>query len=168
MYSTRFLKFNIKTGKNEGYISGDPKDLGGLTICGVSSLIHPVWFAKIYAARNDKDKFESLLKDFYYTKFYYSIYDLIEDEQLAFRLYDFGVNSGVGNSVMVLQLAINLMRESDFVSIDGEFGDNTLKAVNETPGLLKEYLQQIVVFYYTRQTAKTHLLGWLRRLFKRL
>ena len=170
-YTTRFEKFHNFTMLNEGYVSDDPKDLGGLTICGVSSVYHPIWFAKLWKARSNKALFNSLLEDFYYQNFYNPLYEEIQDEQLAFRLYDLGVNLGVKTAVKFLQIAHNRLFINPRIAVDGVYGTGTSLAICMHPHLDKiyeEYIEVVAAHYRTRKTAKTHLNGWLNRLNKRL
>ncbi|MDD4292212.1 MAG: hypothetical protein PHX51_08290 [Clostridia bacterium] len=65
-----------------------------------------------------------------YTKGYWNPnYDKLVNERLAIRLFDLGVNMGVGTSVKLLQRALNDCGAK--LTVDGVFGASTIDAANK-------------------------------------
>ena len=64
-----------------------------------------------------------------YRRYFWNLlYEGIESQTVATKLFDDGVNQGTGEAVTNLQEA--LCRVGSIVRVDGEFGPNTLRAVN--------------------------------------
>lgn len=156
---------------NEGGYSDDPVDVGGRTIYGIASKYHREWFNVVYNAYKNigVEAAKKLAKGFYRAKFWNDNYDAIEDTSIAFRLFDFGVNAGVGTSVKILQECVNYINRRKVLTVDGVFGLHTLTGCNM---LIQESLYllftiKIYLFYLKRPTAWKHLRGWTLRLLKR-
>ena len=132
------ISFKI-TGHNEGGYANDPNDRGGETYAGISRKFWTNW-AGWQLIDNYKDKngivgidkamannpnMEAAIESFYKKNFWdVNKLDLINEQQIANTVYDFGVNSGVSQAAKALQKVIN-------VSVDGIIGNQTIDAVNK-------------------------------------
>lgn len=134
-------KFNeayLLTGHNEGGYANNPNDHGGETYAGIARNFWPAWtgwaiidkaksvsktvpLINQYAKNNGIDKFVAS----FYEKNFWDVnrLDLINDQQLANNVYDFGVNSGTPKAAKTLQTAVG-------TTTDGIIGQATLNAVN--------------------------------------
>jgi lysozyme family protein len=147
---------------NEGGFSNYSDDVGGMTIWGISVFYHPIWFAKVYSAfkRGYVYKAESLAKEFYYKKYWNELYEKINDEKLAIRLFDVSVNIGKKRAIKKLQYIVN-------AGDDGIFGSRTLAKVNDFGTFLYDkYVEALEKFYRSRRKFKKFGVGWLNRLNK--
>jgi lysozyme family protein len=96
------------------------------------------------------------------------------DEDLAARLFDFGVNGGTGTSVELLQKALSIL-SGKAIAADGQLGpasfaalESTLKAHSDSPFILLGLVRALQVVHYAEivernATQERFLLGWLRR-----
>lgn len=157
----RFIKFFTQLIKNEGGFSDDKNDSGGATIYGISVNNFPSQYSVIHELYQ-KDKPNALLyaQSFYNANFYKPIYDRIKDEQIAFKLFDLGVNMGMIPPIKMLQRSCG-------VPDDGIFGECTLNAVN-SKDCYKLFIAEAEKYYVSLvnknpQNAK-FLNGWLNRL----
>lgn len=132
------ISFKI-TGHNEGGYANNPNDRGGQTYAGISRNNWPNWVGwqliDNYKAKNgiigidkamaNNPNMESAIESFYKKNFWdVNKLDLINDQQIADTVYDFGVNSGVGQAAKTLQKVVG-------VSVDGIIGNQTVDAVNK-------------------------------------
>lgn len=163
---------------NEGGYGVTPGDHGGETAYGISRKFWPNWngwkavdIAKsinpipgsINRMLNTNDKFQGLVQAFYKKNFWdVNNLDKINDQQLANSIYDFGVNSGVGEAAKMLQRAVG-------TNIDGIIGPVTIglinsanaeKLYNEFNDLRKEFYEALALKYDQHQ----FLASWLSRL----
>lgn len=100
-------------------------------------------------------------------------------EELALKMFDAGVNVGVGRAVKWLQLALNLLNAGDplFVplAVDGDLGNRTLQALRvfqvrakgDSDATLVKVINGRQVCHYldlagSRPKDKRFLFGWLR------
>lgn len=116
-----YLLAKQKTGKNEGGYANVTNDSGGETYCGISRVWWPKWKGwKIIDAikANRKIKryeyihdpvLEQLVDDFYKATFWDVLKaDDIDDQEVAERLYDFGVTSGQSRTINKIQAVLGL------------------------------------------------------------
>ncbi len=113
-----FLEAHKKTAVNEGGYANVKGDRGGETYKGIARNFHPKWEGwKIidnlkplrHNAHINNSDLESQVKLFYKRKFWDAIGgDAIEDQEVAFRLYDFGVTSGQPRSIKQIQNVLGL------------------------------------------------------------
>jgi type VI secretion system secreted protein VgrG len=85
----------------------------------------------------------------------------IISQVVASKVFDMGVNMGIGTAVKILQKALG-------VAVDGVFGSGTLAAVNAaSDALLPAYKQALAAHYQSIVAAKPaeakFLNGWLAR-----
>lgn len=163
--SERFQKFFEQLLKNEGIYSNDPLDKGGKTIYGISSRSFPQTFNLVYNLYQDgkKELAKAATMNFYRDRFYNTLYDDIKDVNMAFRLFDFGVNAGVKEAVLLLQEAIKL--QGGEIDVDGIFGPQTLRVINSS-NYYCAYVNRIEKFY-TSLNQPRFIRGWLLRLRRR-
>jgi len=147
---TRFEKFIPIIFRNEGILSDNVNDKGGLTKYGISQKAYP------------KEDIRNLTKEraeFLYKRDYYDPckIDLIDNELLALHVFDMAVNAGNSRSIKLLQRLL-------VVSADGVIGKdtiNTANAGNWANGFISvrnNYYKQIAT---GRNTV--FLKGWLNR-----
>lgn len=123
-----------KTLKHEGGYANDPNDPGGETFCGISRRAWPNWegWAKLdtlfeSGVSPTEAGIETLkmVSDFYRLNFWTPLHgDEIESQEIANYLFDFAVNSGIGDAVKALQKALNDCYETD-LDVDGVWGNDT-------------------------------------------
>ena len=151
---------------NEGVESDDKADSGGHTIFGISQNNFPNAFADVYnlykSGSIEQAKQKAL--SFYTSEFWNPLYGQINKSNVAFRLFDFGVNGGKVESVLLLQRTLEITE-------DGQFGNNTLNAVNEADNTLYDLYNQELINHYHHIVANNpseakFLQGWLNRLNK--
>jgi len=188
--------FEIAYGETElregGYVN-DPVDKGGETHRGVSRRFNPDWpgwkivdqlkrdhpndFKKHI---NDSEELARLAKELYRKRYWAPIRgDEIPDQHIANKVFDTGVNQGVGTSVKYLQDGLNLLNrnQKDYKDIkaDGKFGEKTLAALNEflaleneQPDYLLKAMNVMQATFYLEimrkdPTQQRFARGWLNR-----
>jgi lysozyme family protein len=135
---------------NEGGLSNDPSDPGGLTNFGISQKQYPA-----LDIRNlTREDAVQIYQDDYWNKFQYGD---ITSQRVATKLFDSAVNMGPVRAVRLLQLAVN-------VQADGVLGVQTIAAVNaaDESNLMDEFKAQLAK-YYCDLGKPEFMLGWLRR-----
>lgn len=147
---TRFDKFIEVIFRNEGILSDDVNDKGGLTKYGISQNAYP----NLDIRSLTKEKAQEIYKHDYYDA---CKIDSIENELLALHLFDMAVNAGVGRSIRMLQRLI-------LVNIDGVIGNNTINTVN-AGNWSKAFIQARINYYKKIATGRNlvFLNGWLNR-----
>jgi lysozyme family protein len=164
----RFKKFFKEMLENEGGYVDDPHDSGGKTLWGISANNFPDTYRNVKQLFDEGqiDLAKLTAMNFYYKNFYNTLYDEIQDVQLAFRLFDFGVNAGVKRAVKILQ---NVMNENYGykLKIDGVFGELTLHVVNKVgEPVYRSYEIALEKYYKSLKTFWKFGRGWLKRLFR--
>ena len=154
--------------KLEGGYVNHPADAGGPTKYGITERL-----ARKYGYEGDmKDLTVDEAKEIY-KKAFWEKYDLnkIEDDQLAGRVFSFGINAGMKRVIRKLQEGYNLLTDSN-ISEDGLIGPETLDAINNfnKPDRLLNVLKALQAEYYldiVRNNSSQHvfLAGWLNRIF---
>lgn len=153
--------------KYEGGYVDDPLDMGGATNCGISTN-----FLKSHGIeKNAKDLTISEIKNIYEVYFWrLAKCDQIENDKLAYFLFDSCVNCGQSRAVTFLQIAINSIRK---IEVDGIIGTETIMAINsikdETD--ISFVLNNAIVareFFYLEIVRKNDsqrrfIKGWLNR-----
>jgi len=76
----------------------------------------------------------------------YNNLDKIIHKELAIKIFDTCVNMGSDTGIKLIQKVLNatVLKDKDFEKLveDGKLGENTLKAINETP---KDYIKTVVL-----------------------
>lgn len=139
----------------------DPADPGGATNFGISQRYHP-----------DLD-IEHLTKDqaieIYHVDWWlFFRYGEIANDEIAAKVFDLAVNMGPKNAHALLQRSVS-RSGGDWLDIDGELGDLTIRAVNRHPcqQLCLLTIEILAVAYYIelsdRRKDRKHLAGWIKR-----
>jgi lysozyme family protein len=140
---------------HEGGYVNNPNDSGGPTKYGVTQKDLP------------GVDIESLTEDqaiSYYAEHYWkALYSEIADQNVADKVFDMGVLFGIGEAVKLLQLALH-------VDNDGDFGAETLAAVNNAnPDQLLGIYKTLLTSYTLRIALnnpqdRIFVTGWGRRI----
>jgi len=141
---------------NEGGLSNDPADPGGLTNFGISQKQYPA-----LDIRNlTREDAVQIYQDDYWNKFQYGD---ITSQRVATKLFDAAVNMGPVRAVRLLQLALGSVQAGPVVA-DGVLGTQTVAAVNaaDESSLMDEFKAQLAK-YYCDLGKPEFMLGWLRR-----
>lgn len=152
----RFEKFFTRLMKYEGVYSDDPDDAGGETKYGISQKAYPNINIKELRLEDAKLIY---LRDYYVPmKISY-----IVDDELAWQVFDFGVNAGAGRSVKMLQNLVGAFP-------DGSIGKKTLAKIDEYYGgyplwvnFVGERVKYYVYLTIKRPKNKKFKRGWLIR-----
>jgi lysozyme family protein len=146
----------------EGGLVLDPADPGGTTNFGIASKDHPG-----LAVRNlTRDQAIEIYREGYWKP----LYSQIAAQPIANKIFDMGVNMGVGTAVKILQRSLRGASSLGGPNPDGVFGPETLAQVNEDlTGLhvLPPYRQLLSQHYLdivkVTPSSTKFLGGWLRR-----
>ena len=158
--------------KNEGIYSDDKADSGGQTIYGISRNNFSSAFDSIMQSyqNGNIEEAKQKAKTFYEVKFWNPLYDQINKSDVAFRLFDFGVNSGKNNAIKLLQETLNNHFGNALVE-DGIFGMKSLLAINAADDNLYDFYNSRIESFYNNLVLNNpndekFLQGWLNRLEK--
>jgi lysozyme family protein len=144
----------------EGGFVDNPSDPGGATKYGVTQADMP--------GTNIADITEAQAADYYSEHYWKPLYSSIESQLLANKLFDMGVLFGVGEAVKVLQIMLQSGVPS--VTVDGDFGPETLAAVNsvEPNSALAAYQTALVTYMLrivvNKPALRVFAAGWGRRI----
>lgn len=133
--------------------TNDPADPGGATMWGITL---KAWKGDGSLPDLDGDgdvdaddlrlSNESMAKHFYASRYW--IWSCINDDRLAAKLFDLGVNMGVGTAVKYLQRALNGMGRG--LKVDGGLGPITAAGANaEDPAKLIENISALQAAHYS-------------------
>jgi len=184
-------KFEIAeaiTGRNEGGYANNPADTGGETYAGIARNYWGSWQGwkiidnikfdlKINSVVTASNINKAAKANPYLTKAISSFYkqnfwdvnklDLINDQQLANTVYDFGVNSGTGRAAKFLQMSVNSTFNSK-LDVDGKIGPKTINTINSYEALIiyNEFNRRRKDFYTSIAVGNQSqfLKSWLSRL----
>lgn len=176
------LKHTLKT--EAGYVK-DPLDRGGETFRGVSRNNHPKWYGwklidqvkadglRTASAIDQRfagdQQMAELVADLYFCSFWKPFACLVETERLQIKLFDTGVNTGVGRAIKLLQQSINLINTQAKLKVDGALGPKTRAAMMGLSEhyILSTYSSEQADFYRgivdRNPSQKRFLNGWLKR-----
>jgi lysozyme family protein len=93
----------------------------------------------------------------------------IEDQNVANKLFDMGVNMGVRQAALYSQRAANALTDEARITEDGVMGEKTLAAVNAVgPVAYRQMLCELSAAHYEQVAAANpaqavNLKGWLAR-----
>src|SRR5690242_9631529 len=105
--------------QNEGGLSNDPLDAGGLTNFGISQRAYPDVDVKNLTRDGASAIYE---RDYWH-------YGDIQSQRVATKLLDAAVNLGPVKAVRLMQLALGAIEAGPIVA-DGLFGSQTAEAIN--------------------------------------
>jgi len=159
---------------HEGGYVNDPDDAGGETYKGVARKIFSKWDGwTIVDLCKKKPNFpknldldtelQHKIEDFYRVNFWDRVKgDDIKHEEVAFAIFDFGVNAGVSTSAVLAQKVLDL-------DADGVIGNGTVTALNEQDPerfLASFTLAKIARYIYIvnkKPSNKKFFFGWVNR-----
>jgi lysozyme family protein len=167
----------------EGLYANVPGDSGGETWRGVSRASNPSWegwrivdavkaqgFIKAAAVNRSLEgsaELNRLVADVYREKYWAPLAKWLEGRVLA-KVFDTGVNMGVGTAVRLLQQALNHAPIGAALALDGALGPKTQAAAKAAPEdrVLENYRQAQSSRYLSlaeKPSQRKFLAGWLRR-----
>ena len=170
-----FQEAVAKTELFEGGYANNPHDSGGETYRGISRKNWPKWagWPLIDQAKNEAGimlplnfkldritELQGLVVDFYHKNFW--DYDGLNDQYIAWKVFDLGVNIGKPHAVKILQQAVG-------TNLDGVYGPNTERLTNLHPSGSLATILRASAEQYHKQIVVTHpkdaifLKGWLKR-----
>ena len=156
MADVRFDSFFTRLMKYEGGYVNDPDDPGGETKYGICK--------RSYPDINIKTLTIERAKAIYFTDYYIpmNIATIVEDE-LAWQVFDFGVNAGIGRAVKMLQIMVEAFP-------DGKLGNKTLQKITDYSSyypLWVDYVGERIKYYkqltLKKPKNKKFLKGWALR-----
>lgn len=166
---------------NEGGVSRDPKDPGGITKYGISlRFLEHLSHSKLYAFligehKTDENDIENLTKEqaaeIYYGEFWNHEYEEIGNQKLCNYIFDMAINMGPANAHRILQRAVNIYEDNNNLLVnDGVFGKSTLDYTNKIGEALMPVLRSERICYYRLLVAEkpnqaNELEGWINRSF---
>jgi lysozyme family protein len=186
-----YYKALEKTISNEGNYSDHPNDKGGETYKGISRIFNPDWEGwSIVDSEKHNANFpdclqfdgdlERMVSDFYETNFWEPLHgEEIEDQDLANKLFDISVNTGLTDGIVILQHALMALNTNgelypEIIMADGKFGPKTLAAIKslemrretryliKAMGILQGYGYIMNAMHNINQTV--FIRGWLNRI----
>jgi lysozyme family protein len=162
MYSTKFLKAFDYLMYHEGGYSNNPQDQGGETKYGISK--------RSYSKLDIKNLTRDQAKQIYYVDFWTkSKCEDIVDENIAVKLFDLAVHSGIQQANRLIQRALRAAGEQ--VVEDGIIGPITLAAINKAdPTDLLAALKSEAAGLYrlianANPSQQRFIEGWLNRAY---
>jgi lysozyme family protein len=176
------LEFTLK---DEGGYSNNPADPGGETYKGISRHYWPTWqgwqfvaaskaglildqagIKKLDALLEQNRVLQQAVSNFYRKNFWNPRYEYIVSQSIATKIFNEAVNLGV-EAVRCLQQA--LVAVGYPISIDGQFGGETIRAVNlvQAAELIPKFSEALSSYYIAEAektpAKKVFLAGWLKR-----
>lgn len=160
--------------KNEGGYVNDPKDPGGETYKGVARNIHSKWlgWTLIDMEKSKKDfpkcldsnlELSGEIKHFYKINYWDKVRaDEITNQEVAFSIFDFGVNAGIATSATLAQKVIG-------AKTDGVIGQQSIESINnyDAEKFLSAFTIAKIARYINivkkRPTSQKYFYGWVRR-----
>lgn len=109
-----------------------------------------------------------LAVQFYEDHFWHPLFEKLEEQSVATKLFDMCVNMGTRQGVKIIQKACNW--HMPMVRVDGFIGPKTVSAINSMGDTLEYFLPaEQAKFYFElvddRPARSVFLLGWLRRAY---
>lgn len=159
---------------NEGGYGNDPDDPGGETYKGIARKKQPDWVGWITIdtmkkhpnfpiSLDNNQNLQSEIQRFYKVLFWDKIGgNEIKDQDVAFSIFDFAVNSGVSSSVGMAQNVIG-------ASCDGMIGPKTIQAINSfqpdhfIAAFTNEKCRKYIAICKKRPDSRKYFFGWIDR-----
>lgn len=156
-----------KTIKLEGGYSNHINDSGGRTSMGVTEAVAR---ANGYEGKMSELPYEVAV-EIYYNNYWKTLsLDKLDDEELAFMVFDFGINAGVSRSAKFLQEAYNICIMEDVLVVDGKIGKNTINKINsyKKQKYIKQQFEALKVWHYinitkTNKKNRSFSKGWISK-----
>ena len=146
-----------------------PRGVAGpcFAISGINSAVFPREFAAIAAC--EQAKRGALVEAFYCSHFWNAWLERMKSDEVAARVFDYGVNAGQGTAVRALQQALNARAGIAHLAEDGRWGEQTLAAANaaEEHALVAAFVE-VRVEHYRRIASSDagkaqYLAAWVAR-----
>jgi lysozyme family protein len=134
-------------------------------ISGINSGSWPAQFATIAALAQASRA--AAVEAFYQAQYWNNWLAQLAADDVAKRIFDFGINAGAGTSIRTLQQAINALGGK--LTVDGGWGPMTLTAANaaDPAALVQAFIAARVAHYRAIVVANPgdarYLNGWLAR-----
>jgi lysozyme family protein len=152
----------------KGPYSNDPNDRGGPTCYGITIAVYRGF--KPGATVEDLKNIPMAEVEMIYKANYWQplVLDEIVDQVVATKIFDFGVNAGIGAASARAQRACRACGKTD-IKVDGWIGPVSRKAINEIPSkdFLAAFKEQQRDHYLDivrhNTTQLTFLYTWIRR-----
>ena len=170
LYSERFLVCLKRLLRDEGGVSNNPKDPGGLTNKGITLRTYVRYYNESMSSVNLSEYKRKLLnitdeevQEIYYRNYWVESFSYRLPVGVDYIIFDLAVNSGPSKAIRILQKAVG-------AGVDGEYGPQTskkmLEYVNEkgVVSLINEIRQLREKYYRSLSTFGTFGRGWLNRL----
>lgn len=147
---------------DEGGYVDHPEDPGGETKYGISKRYHP---DILISALTKKGAAEIYLKDYWIP----SKLEKLNDEKIAEKVFNIGVNIGMRNSIKLVQRAYRSLGRGELTD-DGILGPQSISKINDIVDMESRY-GIICAFkaqcegYYRSLKKDTFLNGWLNRAY---
>ena len=153
----RFNKAIEKVLSHEGGYVTDINDPGGETHFGISKKSYP----DLDIQNLTRDEAIGIYRHDWWARLRYCE---LQDDAIAYKVFDLSVNMGPGVAHTHLQLAV-MSTGGKNLKIDGVMGSKTIDAVNShpSPELLLATLKLRAVKYYADQGREKYLRGWVYR-----
>ena len=147
--------------RHEGGYVNDPKDAGGETKFGISKRSYPHLDIKRLTYQDAMNIYK---RDYWDA----GKFALLDNRELACRVFDLAVNCGTGTAVKLLQRACNLLNGASLFSldVDGVLGPKTAQEINgfSHPKALLMALRHLAAARYVSLKQPRFLTGWFNRL----
>src|SRR5436190_507025 len=143
---------------HEGGYSNHPSDPGGPTNWGITIHDARAYWKTAATAADVRSMPVEVAKDIYRSKYW----DAMRCDDLPagvdYAVFDYGVNSGIGRAVRVLQRLVG-------TDVDGEIGPNTIAATARTAAvkLINQICDERLAFLQGLETRGVFGTGWGRR-----
>jgi lysozyme family protein len=148
---------------HEGGYCCNPADAGGATNWGISSRFLATHGLNIDPKTMTRESAVNLYRMFFWS----TIYDQIQDQTLATKIFDMAVNMGPSRAHQILQSALNFLGET--LGVDGQIGRLTMAAIaRHAPDYIVRAIKGKQADFYRSLVEKNpsqgvFLKGWLRR-----
>lgn len=155
-----FNKYAKKILLVEGGYVFDKDDPGGETKFGISKRTYPNLDIKHLT---EEDALKIYEKDWWNKYNFFQI----NDELLAYKVFEFAVNAGYSRAARAIQQSLNVLGTK--VEVDGKIGPITMGYINSSdPVKLLESFRASMINYYTGLTKNNpklskFLKGWINR-----
>ncbi len=170
------LAFRSMINKEGGYVN-DPDDPGGETYKGIARKKQPDWIGwplidvmkehpNFPANLDSQIVIQAKLREFYKAVFWDKVGgDQLVDQDVAYSMFDFGVNTGVYSSVFIAQTVVGFIG----ANADGKIGPNTIKAINAfnpdhfIAAFMVEKVRSYIKICKRRPDSRKYFFGWIDR-----
>ncbi|KQC03133.1 MAG: hypothetical protein APR55_07045, partial [Methanolinea sp. SDB] len=143
---------------HEGGYVNDPDDPGGETKFGISRKRYP----DLDIRNLTREQAIQIYRRDYWLA---NSYDLIQDLDVAAKIFDLAVNIGPPAANKILQKSINATKAGACLEVDGIVGPKSLSSLNYhmNPAYLMAAIRLAAVNHYLSLGQPKYLAGWIRR-----